>query len=600
MLRFSISGKFTLVFSISFLLILLTVNAISIYGFQEELKRQNIAILKVIANTKAHQLSKLLLDEQNALLSWRAPEMLANLNFVDSDKRLYNELNRLKQHYAIQGDLYFFNSLGTLISSTKSPALKIEMSTEWKIIKDYQLTINHTQLFTNNDMFIHIVLVKGQKSKTIQTNLGYLVLTHSAEDISNLTNSDLSNNIQIGLVYGERSHLAQLLTNDVTKSVDIPENARDLAEIQLENQRYSTAYAKPDNQLIDVNFEVMAFRPIKIDYEFFKLLLIADVCIFIGLYFLITRLNQSLLKRMFNLTSVLHQIDVSRDFSTQLSISQHDDELDKLSIAFNQMLMSIKDELSQSQATEQECLNKMNLLDCRLSERNVQLQDALYKLSMLQTQLMQIEKLATTGRISLFFIEQLNKKIKQRQSNLAIQSISLDDKEFNDICQGLQTFIGIFCSHQKVLTTFSLDKMLNEILNLMRFIYELDMPIETSFGLDNEMKCASHEIQQALINVLFYIFEKTAHLKYLITISTEHYNNSALVTIASHHINLLNELKLALFNTNSANNSDDVIDLRLSISRSIIEKHGGTLTIDSETDKGMRLIIMLPFTIIFN
>ena len=585
MLRFSFSAKLTLLFSTSLLLIIFIVHVVSIYGFQEELKQQNKEILKVIANNKAQQLSKLLLDERKALLSWQAPAMLANVNFIDNDKYLYNELTHLKQHYAIQGDLYLFNSLGVLISSTKQPVLKIEMPNEWKNIKDYQILRNHTQFFTTNDLFSHIVLVKGPKSKTIQTNIGYLVLTHSAEDISNL-----SNNIQISLVDGEKSHLAQL----ITKSVDIPKNTHDLAEVLFDNDLYSTAFAKLDNQLSDIDFEVMALMPIKIHYEFFKLLLIADVCICIGLYFLMIRLKQFFLKRIFNLTSVLHQMEVSRDFSTQLSISEHNDEFDKVSIAFNQMILSIKDELSRSQATEQESSNKINLLDCLLSERNVQLQDTLYKLSILQIQLVQIEKLATTGRISLFFIEQLNKKIKQRQS-----SICLDNEESRYLYEGLQTFINIFCSNQKTLTTLSLDKMLNDILNLMRFIYEDNIPIETLFELDNEMKCVSHEIQQALINVLFYIFEKTAHLKYLITISTEQYNNSALVTIASHQINLLNEIKVALLNTNNADNSDEEIDLRLSISRTIIENHGGALTIDSETDKGIRLIIMLPFTIIF-
>jgi signal transduction histidine kinase len=98
-----------------------------------------------------------------------------------------------------------------------------------------------------------------------------------------------------------------------------------------------------------------------------------------------------------------------------------------------------------------------------------------------------------------------------------------------------------------------------------------------------------------LLNLLTNAVQAIAH-KGNIIITTAKVYNQAIISVADNGDGIQNEIVDKIFTPHfTTKKTDHALGLGLSINADIIQKHGGTLTVESKVNQGTRFIIALPF-----
>lgn len=639
MSRFSLSVRLTLLFSFIVLLVTTTLSAVVFYQFGEKINQQIEHNLTDTADHKAAEISNVLLFERTNLLSWRASSVMLDVVVDDLDKRIITELINLKQYYQLQGDLYVFNAEGMLIASTQPDVLKTQLPQAWQTQQDYALVFKHEVPFINGSVIAHVTALKPPQLKT----QGYLVMTHSWEDISRLL-APKDSSFALHKAHEGNQGSADLFTANGVKTIEINDNFSERPVWLFDGISYLGSISKPVT-VGDFSFQIAAFMPKNLALqpllELTQNLLLAAALVGVPMLVLVGLLSRILVTPIKKLTATIHTIEDSNDLSIKVPVSGRDEVAD-LGNAFNRMTTRLGELFNKFVVVEKE-LEDLNLsLERQVIDRTAQLQDTLQKLKSAQTQLVQSEKMVSLGQLVAGIAHEINNPIGAIYANMPPLEEYIDDikgtVEFAQSCMdepGVEklnahmeqidyTFVtedlAKLLSSQKqaadrirnivlALRNFSrldqgevktvrLEEGLDSTLQMLHHTYKDRITIEKDYTLNELVECYAGELNQVFMNILANAIQAIPD-KGSIFITTAKVNAQAVISIADTGIGMPEEVRKKIFDPFfTTKEVGEGTGLGLSISYGIIEKHHGALTVESELNRGTRFIIAIPLRLI--
>jgi signal transduction histidine kinase len=639
MSRFSLSVRLTLFFSLIVLLVTTTLSAVVYYQFGEKINQQIERNLTDTADHKAAEISNVLLFERTNLLSWRASSVMLDVVVDDLDKRIITELKNLKQYYQLQGDLYVFNAAGVLIASTQQDVLKIQLPQAWQTQQDYSLVFKHEVPFINGSVVAHVTALKPPQLKM----QGYLVMTHAWEDISRLL-APKDSTFALHKAHEGNQGSADLFTANGVKTIEIHDDFPEQPAWLFDGISYLGSISKPVT-VGDFSFQIAAFMPEKLAHEALleltRNLLLAAALVGVPMIVLVSLLSRLLVTPIKKLTATIRTIEDSNDLSIKVPVSGGDEVAD-LGNAFNRMTARLGELFNKFVVVEKE-LEDLNLsLEHQVIDRTQQLQDTLQKLQSAQTQLVQSEKMASLGQLVAGIAHEINNPIGAIYANMPPLEEYIDDikgtVEFAQSCMSetdaqklnahmeqidyafVTEDLAKLLSSQKQaadrirnivlsLRNFSrldqgevksvrLEEGLDSTLQMLYHNYKDRINIEKNYALNEMVECYAGELNQVFMNILANAIQAIPD-KGRITIATSKVNGQAVVSIADTGVGMPDDIRKKIFDPFfTTKDVGEGTGLGLSISYGIIEKHQGTLTVESELNRGTRFIIAIPLRLI--
>ncbi len=636
MSRFSLSVRLTLFFSFIVLLVTTTLSAVVFYQVGEKINQQINRNLTDIADHKAREISNILLVERMNLLAWRASSVMLDVVVDDLDKRINSELKNLKEYYQLQGDLYVFNETGALIASTQHGVLKTKLPEAWKTQQDYQLVFKHNVPFINGSVIAHITALKPPKLKM----QGYLVITHSWDDMSRLlapTDSSFA-------LRNNSENTAELFTSNGVETITLDDNFAEQSLWFFNNGSYLGSISK-NITLNGVSFQIAAFMPEKTAQipllELTKNLLFAALFVTIPMIVLVSLLSRHFVTPIKRLTATIRSIEDSDDLSIQVHVFGQDEVAD-LGNAFNRMTSQLSDLFHKNMMVEKELEHLNANLENQVVERTAQLQDTLQKLKSAQTQLVQSEKMASLGQLVAGIAHEINNPIgaiyanmpplkeyiEELESAVAFAQRCVDESgakkldeymtqidyafivedlaklldsqqqaanRIRNIVLSLRNFSRLDQGEIKIVC---LEEGLDSTLQMLQHSYKNRISIEKDYTLNEMVECYAGELNQVFMNILVNAVQAIPNQGCII-ITTAKVNNHAVISISDNGTGMPDNVKAKIFDPFFTTKDVGVgTGLGLSISYGIIEKHGGTLTVESEVNQGTRFIIAIPLHLI--
>jgi signal transduction histidine kinase len=639
MSRFSLSARLTLFFSFIVLLVTTTLSAVVFYQFGEKINQQIERNLTGIADHKAAEISNVLLFERTNLLSWRASSVMLDVVVDDLDKRITTELINLKQYYHLQGDLYVFNAAGVLIASTQQDVLKLPLPQAWQTQQDYALVFKHELPFINGSVIAHVTALKPPQLKM----QGYLVMTHSWDDISRLL-APTDSSFALHKIHEGPQGSAELFTATGVKTIEINDDFSDQPSWLFDHVSYLGSISKPVT-VGDFSFQIAAFMPEKLAQEplleLTKNLLLAATLVGIPMLALVSLLSRLLVTPIKKLTATIRTIEDSNDLSIKVPVSGRDEVAD-LGNAFNRMTTRLGELFNKFVVVEKE-LEDLNLnLERQVVDRTRQLQDTLQKLQSAQTQLVQSEKMASLGQLVAGIAHEINNPIGAIYANMPPLEEYINDikgtVEFAQSCmdapdaqklnahmeqidyrfvtedlakllnsqkQAADRIRNIVLSlrnfsrlDQGEIKSVRLEEGLDSTLQMLHHNYKDRISIGKDYALNEPVECYAGELNQVFMNILANAIQAIPDQGSII-IATAKMAGQAVISITDTGTGMPDEVKQKIFDPFfTTKDVGDGTGLGLSISYGIIEKHQGTLTVESELNRGTRFIITIPLRLI--
>jgi len=255
-------------------------------------------------------------------------------------------------------------------------------------------------------------------------------------------------------------------------------------------------------------------------------------------------------------------------------------------------------------------LNKT--LEARVEERTRELRDT-------QAQLVQSEKMRSLGQLVAGVAHELNNPIGFVHANLqlledyverlmrpdsdarrsrtrdAIEKLLARSQEgaqrVKQIVQDLRTFSR---TDQAELTQVSVNEAIQRTLALMEPRTKHGIVVERDLGELPEVRCYSGQLNQVFMNLLMNACDALdGHGK--ISVRTRPAQNGVVLEFADDGPGMSPEVRSRVFEPFFTTKPvGKGTGLGLSISHGIVERHGGTMTVDSEPGHGARFTIRLP------
>ncbi|MHC4184221.1 MAG: sensor histidine kinase, partial [Planctomycetota bacterium] len=192
-------------------------------------------------------------------------------------------------------------------------------------------------------------------------------------------------------------------------------------------------------------------------------------------------------------------------------------------------------------------------------------------------------------------IEELKEQIDYKQAiseiNILIDSVKTGTDRTTEIVKGLRTFSRL---DEDVLKVANIHEGLDSTLTLLRNKYKERIEIEKHYGDIPEIDCYPGQLNQVFMNILSNAIDAIDD-KGTIDISTSKSNRSIRISIKDTGRGISENSKSKIFDPFfTTKEVGKGTGLGLSICHSIIEKHNGSIEIESEVGKGSEFVIIVP------
>jgi two-component system NtrC family sensor kinase len=189
--------------------------------------------------------------------------------------------------------------------------------------------------------------------------------------------------------------------------------------------------------------------------------------------------------------------------------------------------------------------------------------------------------------------EQIDYKQAIREINELIESIKNGTERTTQIVNGLRTFSRL---DEDVLKVADIHEGLNSTLILLRNKYKNRIKITKDYGDIPQLECFPGQLNQVFMNILSNAID-AIHEKGIIAITTSKSKGFIQIFIKDSGCGIPEDVKAKIFDPFfTTKEVGEGTGLGLSISHGIIEKHNGTIKVNSKAGIGTEFIISLPLT----
>lgn len=273
----------------------------------------------------------------------------------------------------------------------------------------------------------------------------------------------------------------------------------------------------------------------------------------------------------------------------------------------NQVFISVKrNELHLKLAQEKEALKRVNE---DISQLNSELLQKIEMIKAMQSQLIQTEKLAATGRLAAEVAHEINNPIGIIISRLELMSAEIEEGVASTLTDDVEvvrrqaeriaTFVRSLLAFNREnplqKERLSLNQTIRETLRLFPVLGLKVIELQVNLWEDlPEIYGDPHQLQQVFLNIILNALDALAGGGQL-SITARVENGGVLTVVADNGIGISPETLTKVFDPFfTTKSSERGTGLGLSIAYGLVQGHGGRLWLESQVGVGTKVFIWLP------
>ena len=300
------------------------------------------------------------------------------------------------------------------------------------------------------------------------------------------------------------------------------------------------------------------------------------------------------------------------------------DEVGRLTFAFEEMRRALNEKLRSSTEINLSLEHEVTRRTAELERRNQELKGALEALQRTQAELVRSEKMASMGRLVAGIAHEINNPVnavvntanplettleeliagagKMGPEELAVTAgevremlrvIQRGARRTKEIVQALHNYSR---GDDDRLVDVDLHRGIDESLDLLRHHLRHGITVERDFGDTGQVRGYAGQLHQVFMNLLTNAAQALSDGRGgVIHIRTARVGGDVVITIADNGPGIPTDVLPRIFDPFfTTKDVGEGSGLGLSIVHGIVERHGGTITVDSEPGHGTKFTVRLP------
>jgi signal transduction histidine kinase len=296
------------------------------------------------------------------------------------------------------------------------------------------------------------------------------------------------------------------------------------------------------------------------------------------------------------------------------------DEVGRLTFALEEMRRALREKLRSTEEVNLDLERAVQMRTADLARKNKELAETLDKLTRAQAQLVRSEKLASIGQLVAGIAHEINNPVNAIVNTVgpldeAVAELgSADDARRGEAADDIRDMVRVVQrgaqrtkaivqalhnysrTDDEHLVDFDLDRSLDDSLELLRHLLRGNVAVERSYGEVGRVRGHAGQINQVFLNLLTNAAQALAGKPDArITIETRAAGDSVVVRIGDNGpgipADVLPRIWDPFFTTKDVG---DGTGLGLSIVHELVERHGGTIEVDTQVGAGTAFTVTLP------
>ncbi len=308
------------------------------------------------------------------------------------------------------------------------------------------------------------------------------------------------------------------------------------------------------------------------------------------------------------------------ELADPVSAGGEGDEIGRLTLALEEMRRALRDKLRSTEEVNLDLERAVQMRTADLARKNRELAEALDKLTRAQEQLVRSEKLASIGQLVAGIAHEINNPVNAIVNTVgpleeAVGDIDNPDPAArNDAARDVREMVRVVqrgAQRTKAIVTalhnysrtddesvvdFDVDRSIDDSLELLRHLLKQNISVEKRFGSPGRVRGHAGQINQVFMNLLTNAAQAVAGRdRATITIETAGDAEGVTVNIRDNGPGIppdvLPRIWDPFFTTKDVGEGTG---LGLSIVHELVERHGGTITVDTKLGEGTTFTVRLP------
>lgn len=296
------------------------------------------------------------------------------------------------------------------------------------------------------------------------------------------------------------------------------------------------------------------------------------------------------------------------------------DEIGRLTLALEEMRRALRDKLRSTEEVNLDLERAVQMRTADLARKNRELAEALDKLKRAQEQIVRSEKLASIGQLVAGIAHEINNPVNAIVNTVgpleeAVGEIDSADpaarseaaKDMRDMVRVVQrgaqrTKAIVTALHNysrtddESVVDFDVDRSIDDSLELLRHLLKQNVTVAKQFGAPGRVRGHAGQINQVLMNLLTNAAQAlSGRDNATITIETAGDTENVVVKIRDNGPGIppdvLPRIWDPFFTTKDVGEGTG---LGLSIVHELVERHGGTISVDTKVGEGTTFTVTLP------
>jgi signal transduction histidine kinase len=289
------------------------------------------------------------------------------------------------------------------------------------------------------------------------------------------------------------------------------------------------------------------------------------------------------------------------------------DEIGRLTYALEEMRRALGEKLRSTEEVNLDLERAVQRRTADLAKKNRELAETLEKLTRAQSQLVRSEKMASIGQLVAGIAHEINNPVNALVNTVAPLEDALGDLEGNDTAE-MHDMIRVIQrganrtkdivralhnysrTDDESVVHVDLNRSLDDSLELLRHLLRQSIHVERRYGEVGRIRGHAGQLNQVFMNLLTNAAQALGAVEdATITVSTEATDDGVVVKVSDNGAGIPDNVVPRIFDPFfTTKEVGEGTGLGLSIVHGIVERHGGTIEVESEIDKGTTFTVTLP------
>jgi signal transduction histidine kinase len=308
------------------------------------------------------------------------------------------------------------------------------------------------------------------------------------------------------------------------------------------------------------------------------------------------------------------------ELADPVSAGGEGDEIGRLTFALEEMRRALRDKLRSTEEVNVDLERAVQTRTSDLAKKNRELADALQKLTQAQAQLVRSEKLASIGQLVAGIAHEINNPVNAIVNTVGpleetISDIESDDPnvrrdaviDIRDMVRVVQSgaqrtkaIVSALHNYSRTdddkLVDFDVDRSLSDSLELLRHLLRNNITVDKQYGAVGKVRGHAGQIGQVFMNLLTNAAQAVSGQDDArLTIVTSGDAQQVRIDIRDNGPGIPSEVLPRIWDPFfTTKDVGEGTGLGLSIVHELVERHGGTIEVETEIGKGTGFVIRLP------